>query len=138
MNPVRDIMVTSVITTDNDKNAYDAARIMAEHKIGSLVVVRDGKPVGIVTERDLVRKVCSKDLQCSNIQLENIMSKPIISVRSDMPIEDVARIMSDNGIRRLVILESGKLVGIVTVSDLAKYVHTRSEIDKIIIRCLTH
>jgi len=123
-------MIKKVITIDRDKNAQDAAKAMAEHEIGSLVVVSEGKPVGIVTERDLVRKVCVKDTVSSKIPLADIMSSPVIFAEPDMPIETAVQRMFNSKIRRLVILENDKLVGIVTVSDLAKYVRTRSIIDK--------
>jgi len=130
MDQLRDIMIKKVITIDRDKNAQDAAKAMAEHEIGSLVVVSEGKPVGIVTERDLVRKVCVKDTVSSKIPLADIMSSPVIFAEPDMPIETAVQRMFNSKIRRLVILENDKLVGIVTVSDLAKYVRTRSIIDK--------
>lgn len=130
MDKLRDIMIKNVITIDRDKNAQDVARSMAEHGIGSLVVVSDGKPIGIVTERDLVRKVCTKDIVTSKIPISDIMSSPVISAEPDMPIEIAVQRMFNNKIRRLVILENGKIIGIVTVSDLAKYVRTRSLIDK--------
>ena len=130
MDKLRDIMIKNVVTIDHDKNAQNAARSMAEHGIGSLVVVSDGKPIGIVTERDLVRKVCTKDVVSSKIPISDIMSSPVISAEPDMPIETAIQRMFNNKIRRLVILESDKIIGIVTVSDLAKYVRTRSLIDK--------
>lgn len=130
MDQLRDIMIKNVVTIDRDKNAQDVARSMAEHGIGSLVVVSDGKPIGIVTERDLVRKVCTKDIVTSKIPISDIMSSPVISAEPDMPIEIAVQRMFNNKIRRLVILENGKIIGIVTVSDLAKYVRTRSLIDK--------
>lgn len=130
MDQLRDIMNKNVVTIDHGKNAQDASRSMAEHEIDSLVVVSDGKPIGIVTERDLVRKVCAKDVVSSKIPISDIMSSSVISAEPDMPIETAIQRMFNNKIRRLVILESDKIIGIVTVSDLAKYVRTRSLIDK--------
>lgn len=130
MDQLRDIMIKKVITISNDKTVQDAAIKMAEHEIGSLVVVSDGKPIGIVTERDLVRKVCTKDTVSSKILVSDIMSSPVISAEPDMPIETAVQRMFNNKIRRLVVIENENVVGIVTVSDLAKYVRTRSIIDK--------
>jgi CBS domain-containing protein len=124
-------MRKKVITIGRDKTAQDAAKLMAEYEIGSLVVVSDGKPVGIVTERDLVRKVCTKDVVTSQVPLPEIMSSPVISAEPDMPIETAVQRMFNNKIRRLVILDKDELVGIVTVSDLAKYVRTRTIMDKL-------
>lgn len=127
---LRDIMIKKVITINSDRTAQDASRVMTEHEIGSLVVVGDGKPIGIVTERDIVRKVCTRDTVSSRVPLIEIMSSPVVTAEPDMPIETAVQRMFNNKIRRLVIVEDGKLVGIVTVSDLAKYVRTRSILDK--------
>ena len=77
-----------------------------------------------------MRKVCTKDVVSSKIPLSDIMSSPVISAEPDMSIETAIQRMFNNKIRRLVILESDKIIGIVTVSDLAKYVRTRSLLDK--------
>ncbi|MEM2760454.1 MAG: CBS domain-containing protein [Nitrososphaerales archaeon] len=130
MDRLRDIMIKKVITINSDRTAQDASRVMTEHEIGSLVVVGDGKPIGIVTERDIVRKVCTRDTVSSRVPLIEIMSSPVVTAEPDMPIETAVQRMFNNKIRRLVIVEDGKLVGIVTVSDLAKYVRTRSILDK--------
>jgi len=131
MDQLRDIMIKKVITIELDKTAQDAAKLMAEHSIGSLVIVSDGEPAGIVTERDLVRKVCAKDIASSKVPLSNVMSSPVIWAEPDVPIETAVQRMFNNKIRRLLVLEDGKLVGIVTVSDLAKHLRTKSLIEKI-------
>ena len=131
MDLLREIMIKKVITITRDKNAQDAAKLMAEHGIGSLVVVDNDSIVGMVTERDLARKVCIKDVPSSRIALNDVMSSPIISAEPDMQIETAVQRMFNNKIRRLPILENGKLVGIVTVSDLAKHLGTKSLIEKI-------
>jgi len=131
MDQLRDIMIKKVITIELDKTAKDAAKLMAEHSIGSLVIVSDGEPAGIVTERDLVRKVCAKDIASSKVPLSNVMSSPVIWAEPDVPIETAVQRMFNNKIRRLLVLEDGKLVGIVTVSDLAKHLRTKSLIEKI-------
>lgn len=130
MDQLRDIMNKKVITIEHDKTAQDAAKLMAEHSISSLVIVSDGNPVGIVTERDLVHKVCAKDVASSTVPLKDVMSSPIIWAEPDVPIETAVQRMFNNKIRRLPVLENGKIVGIVTVSDLAKYLRTKSLIEK--------
>lgn len=131
MDQLRDIMIKKVVTIEHDKTAQDAAKLMAEHGIGSLVIISDGNPVGIVTERDLVHKVCTKDIASSKIPLSDVMSSPVIWAEPDVPIETAVQRMFNNKIRRLPILENGKLVGIVTVTDLAKHLRTKSLIEKI-------
>jgi len=130
MDQLRDIMIKKVITIAADKTAQDAAKLMAENSISSLVVVSNANPVGIVTERDLVRKVCTKDVASSMVPLSEVMSSPIIWAEPDVPIETAVQRMFNNKIRRLPILENGNLVGIVTVSDLVKHLRTKSLIEK--------
>jgi len=131
MDQLRDIMIKKVVTIELDRTAQDAAKLMAENSIGSLVIVSDGNPVGIVTERDLVRKVCTNDIASSKIPLRDVMSSHVIWAEPDISIETAVQRMFNNKIRRLPILENGKLVGIVTVSDLAKHLRTKSLIEKI-------
>jgi CBS domain-containing protein len=131
MDMLRDIMIKKVITIESDRTAQDAAKLMAEYSIGSLVVMEGEQMVGIVTERDLVRKVCARDVASSNIPLRDIYTTPVIWSEPDIPVETAVQRMFNSRIRRLPILENGKLVGIVTVSDLAKHLRTKSLIDKI-------
>jgi len=128
---LKDIMIRDVITISPDKTAQDAARLMAEHGIGSVVVMDSDKVIGIITERDLVRKVCAKDIPSSKVKIQDIMSTPIITAEPDLPIEAAVQRMFNNKIRRLPIVENGRLVGIVTISDIAKHMRTKWLIEKI-------
>ncbi len=128
---LKDIMVRDVVTISPDKTAQEAARLMAEHGIGSVVVMDSDKVVGIVTERDLVRKVCAKDIPSSRVRIQDVMSAPIITGEPDLPIEAAVQRMFNNKIRRLPVVENGKLVGIVTISDIAKHMRTKWLIERI-------
>ncbi len=128
---LKDIMVRDVVTISPDKTAQEAARLMAEHGIGSVVVMDSDKVVGIVTERDLVRKVCAKDIPSSRVRIQDVMSTPIITGEPDLPIEAAVQRMFNNKIRRLPVVENGKLVGIVTISDIAKHMRTKWLIERI-------
>lgn len=130
MDQLRDIMIKKVIMITREKTAQDAARLMAEHGASSVIVVNGDNIAGIVTERDLVRKVCTQDVASSKVPLSDVMSSPVITAEPDMPIETAVQRMFNNKIRRLPILENGKLVGIVTVSDLVKHLRTKSLIEK--------
>jgi CBS domain-containing protein len=123
-------MIKKVITITHEKTAQDAARLMAEHDASSVIVVNGDNIAGIVTERDLVHKVCTQDVASSKVPLSDVMSSPVITAEPDMPIETAVQRMFNNKIRRLPILENGKLVGIVTVSDLVKHLRTKSLIEK--------
>ena len=129
MGLVRDIMIRSVITIEHDKTAKDVALIFAEKGINSLVVVQDGKPIGLVTERDLARKVSTTDRKSIEVPLSEIMSANFRWVEPMTPIEDAVQKMLNKNVRRLLVLENDKLVGIITETDLAKYLRSRLLID---------
>jgi CBS domain-containing protein len=122
-------MIRSVITIEHDKNAKDVALLFAEKGIRSLVVVQDGKPIGLVTERDLARKVSTTDRKSTEVPLSEIMSANFRWVEPMTPIEDAVQKMLNKNVRRLLILENDKLVGIITETDLAKYLRSRLLID---------
>ena len=121
---VRDIMTKHVVTIDENRTALEAAKIMAEKGISSLIVLKDQNPVGIVTERDFVKKICIKELKISHVKVNEFMSKIRTFADPEIPIEVAVQRMVNHKIRRLPIMENGKVVGIITVTDLAKYLRT--------------
>lgn len=121
---VRDIMTKQIVMIDHDKSALEAAMIMAEKGISSVFVVRDGDPVGIVSERDFIKKICAKELPIAQVKIGDIMSKILTTADPEMPIEVAVQRMVNHKIRRLPIMEDGKLVGIITVTDLARHLRT--------------
>ena len=129
MGLVRDIMVNIVITIEQDKTAKEVAVLMTEKSISSLVVVKEGNPIGLVTERDLARKVSTTDRKSSEVPLSEIMSPNFRWVEPMTPIEDAVQRMANKNIRRLLVLDNGKLVGFLTETDLARYLRSRLLID---------
>ncbi|WP_337861955.1 CBS domain-containing protein [Nitrososphaera sp.] len=122
---VRDIMTKEIVTIDADKSALEAARLMTERGISSLFIVKDGNPVGIVSERDFIKKICAKELPVAQVKVGDIMSKILTTASPDTSIEVAVQRMVNHKIRRLPIVEdSGKVVGIITVTDLAKHLRT--------------
>jgi CBS domain-containing protein len=121
---VRDIMTKYVVTIDENRTALEAAKIMAEKGISSLIVLKDQNPVGIVTERDFVKKICIKELKISHVKVNEVMSKIRTFADPEIPIEVAVQRMVNHKIRRLPIMETGQVVGIITVTDLAKYLRT--------------
>lgn len=118
---VKSIMTTNVVTVHSSEKILDAAKIMSEKKIGCLVVLENGRAAGIITERDILRRVVAKSLDPTKVSVVEIMSKPLITVSPDDSVRDAARIMVKNKIRRLPVVEGLRLIGIVTSTDLAKY-----------------
>lgn len=129
MGKVRDIMEKNVITIEQDKSALDAAHLISEKDISFLVVVKDGIPTGVVSERDFVRKVVANDKQASKIALSEIMSFKFRWVEPSTTIEEAVQKMLNNNIRRLIILENNKLVGVITQTDLASFLRSKLLID---------
>ena len=125
MTQVRDIMEKNVITIDYNKTALDASVILKEKEISFLVIMKEGKIVGIVSESDIVRKIAAKDLNSSQIQLEDIISKNFKWVESDLEIEDAVQKMLNSSIRRLIVLENEKLVGVITQTNLAEFLRSK-------------
>jgi CBS domain-containing protein len=114
---VSTIMSTKVVTVKPTEKVAKALGMMVRHKIGSVVVVDKGKPVGILTERDVSTRV-AKGQNLKTTTLKTAMSKPLITALPSMEIEDAVAQMVKNDIRRLPILEEGKLVGIVTERNI--------------------
>lgn len=117
---VRNIMTREVITIEENRTVMDAAELMTANQISSLIVEKNQNAIGIISERDFVRKICSKDLLPSKILVSDIMSSIAQTAEPDTPLEVAVQRMINHKIRRLPVLEKGKIVGIVTVTDLAK------------------
>ena len=114
-----------VVTVDINDNpsALDVAKLMAKHRIGSIVVIEGNnkKPVGIVTERDIIKKVSAQNKSADQVAVRHIMSSPLITVKSIDSVDTAAETITENKIKRLVVLEQdGSMVGILSVSDIAK------------------
>ncbi len=117
---VRDIMVTDVITISEDATVREAAKLMSEKNVGCLIVVRDDRPVGIITERDILTRVVAEGKNPDAVKVAWVMSKPIVRGRPDMTLEEAARLMTSKGVKKLPIFEGEKLVGIITLTDLVR------------------
>lgn len=125
MSAVSEIMSPKkmVITSIKRKpSALDVTRLMIKNKVGSVVLVDgDGKPVGIVTERDLLRKVSASNKPAKSIAAKSIMSSPVITIKSYDSVETAAAVMAKNKIKRLVVLEdNGSCAGVLSTTDIAR------------------
>ncbi len=118
--PVREIMTSPVVTVMFSDPVIAAVDKMISHDIGAVVVISAGKPVGIITERDILKRVILEERDPRSTFCQDIMSKPLITVRPDTPLSEALAIMRRNGIRRLPVVEKGELVGIVTEKDIIR------------------
>ena len=121
---VRDIMIKDLLTISENETALKAAQVMTEKGVSSLIVLANDQPIGIVTERDFIKKICIKELKVSSVRVRDMMSRIRTSASPDTPIDVAVQRMVNNRIRRLPIFENGKVVGIITVTDLAKHLRT--------------
>ncbi|HML03966.1 MAG TPA: CBS domain-containing protein [Candidatus Bathyarchaeia archaeon] len=123
---VKELMVKNVITLRTDTSALEATKLLNKNKIGCLVVVRDDDIEGILTERDLLERVVEKGRNPKETKVSEIMTKDVIVGQPDMDINEATRIMIKNKVKKLPIMEKNHLVGIVTVTDIAR----ATDIDK--------
>lgn len=125
MGQIRDIMEKNVITIGHDKTVLDAACLMKENEISFLVVLKNEEPIGVVTESDFVRKLVANDKVASKVPLSEIMSYKFRSVGSSTEIEDAVQKMLNNKIRRLLVVNDEKLVGVITQTDLTSFLRSK-------------
>lgn len=124
---VRELMRKEVFTIEESESIQNSAMKMNDKKVSSLLIVdSDGKPTGLVTERDLVRKVCIKDVRTSQVKNKEIMSAPLITIDSKSSPSVAADLMLKNNVRHLLVVDddsknANKLIGMITPLDFTKY-----------------
>ncbi len=116
---VRHVMSEPLMTVEGDTSAQEAMKLMVAKDIGALVATEKGKPVGLLTERDVLKKCCP-EASCIGVKVREIMSSPLITIDADTPIGVATETMIDKKIRRLLVTEDEKIIGIVTQKDLMR------------------
>ncbi|NIM45318.1 MAG: CBS domain-containing protein [Nitrososphaeria archaeon] len=120
MPKVSDLMAKKVLTIDAEETVEEAAIIMGEKHIGSIIVTQKGKTAGIFTERDLMTKVLAKGLDMSKTKVSVVMSAPLVVVDPEVDVREAAKMMVEMDIKRLPVVKEGKLIGVFTSRDLIK------------------
>ena len=115
---VKDIMYTHLFTIPFDKTVEEAAQLMDKKDIGSLIVEKNGEKVGIITEWDVVRKVTATGKNPNELTVDEVKSYPLIMVDSNFDILEAAQLMKRHDIRRLVVIDKGKIVGILSANTI--------------------
>ncbi len=116
---VKEIM-KDVTKLPSNTAVADAAGVMDQKVIGSVLVEEKGKVIGMVTERDILRKVVAKRLNADRVTIKDIMNAPLITVDSETDILDASNILAAKKIRRLILTEKDTIIGIITANDIAK------------------
>lgn len=117
---VKDVMSKPIITIEESKTAKEAGELMKKTRKGCLIITKNKKSVGIISDSDLIKRVISADKKASKITLKKIMSRPLVTVAPEDDILVAVRKMRNNNIHRLPVIEKGKVVGLISLSDIAK------------------
>jgi len=117
---VKDLMSKKVTTIEGNKTVFHAAKQMAKERRGYVVIVKKGKPIGILTDSDVLEKVISKGKDPKKVRVKDVMSAPLITISPDEELVEASRLMRKNLIKRIPVVKNGKLVGIITDSDIAR------------------
>ena len=111
-------MSKPVKSVSKDITMREAIKIMDDNNIGVLPVVKNNIPIGVITERDILRRVVAKNVDVDAKKVEDIMTKNPVTIEHDASILEATRLMSENNFRRLLVVQEGKLVGVVTAKDV--------------------
>jgi len=116
---VKDVMASPVVTVNEGESSYKVAQLMEQNDVGCIVVTsKEEKPLGIITERDLVARVLAKNTLPSKIKAKKVMTSPLITIDPDETLAEAARRMSRLNVRRLGVLYKGNMVGIISSKDI--------------------
>ena len=134
---VGQLMTERLETISPSDTAQEAATKMRDKKVSSLVVTDvEDKPIGIVTERDLVRQVCTKAINSNDVIVHRIMSSPLATIDANSSVEVAADIMIQNKVRHLLVVDENKVLGIITPSDFTGYLKEKLNLDDVNARIL--
>jgi len=117
---VKDVMVTNIITIEAASTARKAAELMNRHDIGCIIVVNKDKPIGIVTERDMLKRVLLQLRDPRRSRVSYIMSKPLITTPPETELRDAVNLMNERRIKKLPVVEDGHLLGLLSITDIVR------------------
>lgn len=128
---VKELMSTNVAVLAPEDNLYEAACLMRDENVGAIPIVKKGRLVGMITDRDIVvRGVAEK--RPNSLRVDKVMSSYLVQGSPDMSIDEAAQVMGEAQVRRLPIVEQGRLVGMVSLGDLALHQESKNEMQQAI------
>lgn len=117
---VRDIMAKNIKTVKPDDSVHAAVQKMNKFDIGSVIVISSGRPVGIITETNIMRRIVEPRMDPATVWAKDIMSSPLTTIDVNAAVEEAARVMMEKKINRIPVMNGNKLVGLVSSTDIVK------------------
>lgn len=116
-----DVMATEVVTLSENMSVKKAAEIMAQSGVSSVIVTRKGKAIGIMTERDILKRIVAEDKNAKETKVKDIMSSPLVVIEPSTDLEEASRLMFEKKIKNLPVIENKRLVGLVSLTDICRF-----------------
>jgi CBS domain-containing protein len=117
---VRDVMTKNIKTVKPDDTVHAAVQKMNKFDIGSVIVISSGRPVGIITETNIMRRIVEPRMDPATVWTKDIMSSPLTTIDENAAVEEAAKIMADKRINRIPVMKGDKLVGLISSTDIVK------------------
>ena len=118
---VDDVMVKEVITIDQNSTVKEAAEVMNKFEIGCLIAVRKGKAIGMITERDLLKRIVAEARDATKTKVKDVMSSPLVVIEPNVELEEAIKLMFQMKIKKLPVVDRKRLVGLITLTDIVRF-----------------
>jgi CBS domain-containing protein len=118
---VDDVMVKEVITIDQNSTVKEAAEVMNKFEIGCLIAVRKGKAIGMITERDLLKRIVAEARDATKTKVKDVMSSPLVVIEPNVELEEAIKLMFQMKIKKLPVVDGKRLVGLITLTDIVRF-----------------
>jgi len=115
-----DVMAREVVTLDEDVSAKKAAEIMAQEGVSAIIVTSEGKAKGILTERDILKRIVAEDKDSRKTKVKEIMSSPLVTIEPSTDLEKAAHLMFEKKIKNLPVIHENRLIGLISLQDICK------------------
>ncbi len=117
---VSDLMSTDLVEGEIDETLSEAVARMLKHKVGSVIVKEDERVVGVITKGDILRKAILLGVDAREVSCKEVMTAPVLTIDPDVPVEEAAKMMTQHNVSKLPVIKKGKVVGIITSSDIIR------------------